>query len=667
MVLVPAPGCEMMCPPIFRQRQQKQNIMSGNRLGKLVLTTVLLASFTAMTPLAAYAERGEGNSWWSRKKTQDDGGSSSSNSSTIMVPQTTSNVAGNKSGKAVTKTEVFADKSVSPMVSVSSGGAMANAISRYEAIAAQGGWGTLSSKGLSKGDDGEAVVALKRRLIAEGYLGADALSGETAQWFTAGVEKAVAQFQANNGLAVTGKTDKATVNALNVPVSRRLATMRANLPRLQEYGKGLADRYIIVNVPALQLEAVNSGTVFSRHNVIAGSQKRPTPVTMSQVTDINFNPYWNVPVSIVERDLLPRIRSKGTSVFRDMNMRIYDGYNGPEVDPRTVDWDYVPANRYFFRQDPGEDNSMASVKINFLSPFGIYLHDTPTKSLFTTAARYLSSGCVRVDQVSVLINWILNGQDGWNPGRIEQMKQSKERLDVKVANAPQVRTVYLTSWVNGAGQVNFRPDVYDLDDTGFTVGQPLAPGEYSDDGKRYVLKAKVYEVEDVPEQPESFSFFNTRRKPKAEKASMNSDDDSRSKPFGFFNMRRKTTDSGRTTNSIFSTNKAKAKKSLADIDDDDDVLFNFNKPGAAKVKKPVAKKTDAKSKALQATAAGKKKPAANAKTTAGAKKKKVEQAAATATKKPAPAGAATTQPVLKKKKVEEASATAGPQFGQQKP
>jgi hypothetical protein len=665
MVLVPAPGYEMMCSPIFRQRQQKQSIMSGNRLGKLVLTTVLLASFTAMTPLTAYAERGEGNSW--RKKTQDDGGSSSpSNSSTIMVPQTTSNVIGNRSGKAVTKTEIFADQSVSPMVSVSSGGAMANAISRYEAVAAQGGWGKISSKGLSKGDDGEAVVALKRRLIAEGYLGADALSGETAQWFTAGVEKAVAQFQANNGLAVTGKTDKATVNALNVSVSQRLATMRANLPRLQEYGKGLADRYIIVNVPSLQLEAVNSGAVFSRHNVIAGSQKRPTPVTISQVSDINFNPYWNVPVSIVERDLLPRIRSKGTSVFRDMKMRIYDGYNGPEVDPRTVDWDYVAANRYFFRQDPGEDNSMASVKINFLSPFGIYLHDTPTKSLFTTAARYLSSGCVRVDQVSVLINWILNGQDGWSPGRIEQFKQTRERLDVKVANAPQVRTVYLTSWVNGAGQVNFRPDVYDLDDTGFVVGQPLAPGEYSDDGKRYVLKAKVYEVEDVPEQPESFGFFNSRRKSKTEKASFNSDDDSRNKPFGFFNLRRKTDDRRTTNNSIFSTNKAKAKKSLADINDDDDVLFNFNKSGASKVKKPVAKKTDAKTKA---TAAGKKKPAAaNAKNAAAAKKKKkVEQATATTTKKPAPAGAATTQPVLKKKKVEEASATAGPEFGQQKP
>jgi hypothetical protein len=290
-----------------------------------------------------------------------------------------------------------------------------------------------------------------------------------------------------------------------------------------------------------------------------------------------------------------------------------------------------------------------------VSPFGIYLHDTPTKSLFTTAARYLSSGCVRVEQVQVLINWILNGQDGWNPGRIDQVKASEERMDVKVANPPQVRTVYLTSWVNGAGQVNFRSDVYDMDGTGFVVGQPLAPGDLSDDGQRYVLKAQVYKVEEVPDQPEYFGFFGSRRnKDKAQKASFNNDE-----PFSFFsNQRRKPTT--RTSNSsFFSQNKAKAKKVLADVDDDDGVLFNFNRPGSAKLKKKAtAKKVDdKKKKTAQAIAAGKKKPVQ-----AGAKKKKVEQASAPATKKPQPDPAV----VKKKKKVEEAAATAGPEFGQQK-
>jgi len=296
------------------------------------------------------------------------------------------------------------------------------------------------------------------------------------------------------------------------------------------------------------------------------------------------------------------------------------------------------------------------VKINFLSPFGIYLHDTPTKSLFTTGARYLSSGCVRVEQVSTLINWILNGQDGWNPGRIEQVKANEERLDVKVTNPPQVRTVYLTSWVNGAGQVNFRPDVYDLDGTGFIVGQPLAPGELSDDGQRYVLKAKVYQVEDVPDQPEAFSFFGSHRaKPKTEKASY-SNSYNNNDPFSFFNSRRKLTTRGSSNPGFFGTTQARAKKILKDVPDDDGVYFNFNKSTWLK-KKTAVKKTDDKKKAAQAAAAGKKKPVQ----AANAKKKKIEQAAAAA-KKPQPNAAV----IKKKKKLEEASATAGPVFGQQK-
>jgi hypothetical protein len=622
--------------------------MSGTRFGKLVLTAVILASFAVGVPLSAYAERND--DWWQRQKAKHEGATSS------LPATTTSNVFGNKSGKAVTKTEVVADRNVAPMVSANSVSAMTNAISRYEDIAAQGGWGAVSGKSLTKGDNGDAVVALKRRLIAEGYLPADTLTGDTAVWYTARVENAVAQFQANHGLAVSGSIDKPTVNALNVSVSKRLATMRANLPRLAEYSKDLADRYIIVNVPALQLEAVNHNTVFSRHNVIAGSPQRPTPVTMSQVSDINFNPYWNVPVSIVERDLLPRIRRNGTSVFRDMHMRVFDRWNGPEVDPRTVDWDYVAADRYFFRQDPGEANSMASVKINFLSPFGIYLHDTPTKSLFTTGERYLSSGCVRVEEVSVLINWILNGQDGWSPARIDQIKASEERLDVKVQNAPQVRTVYLTSWADGAGQVDFRPDVYDLDDTGFIIGQPLAPGELSDDGQRYVLKAQVYKVEETPDEPAFFSLFGSRRKAKS------GNDD----PFSFFGSRDTRE---RSSPSFFGSSSSTPKKSVSNEDDGLGSIFNFNRPATGKVKK---KKLDDTTKKKEAATAGKKKPVV-----ASSGKKKTEQTAA-AQKKPQPAG--TSEPVKKKKKVEEASATAaapaataapatpaGPVFGQPAP
>jgi hypothetical protein len=406
----------------------------------------------------------------------------------LSQPVQTNFNGGTTGGKATTETEVVIDKGVLPILSASAPAALESAISRYESIAARGGWGKVNASRLSKGDQGEEVTQLKRRLVLEGYLPQSTLEGEKGITFTTALEQALKQYQINHGLAPTGKLDKATAASLNVPVTARLATLRANLPRIAEYSKDLGPRYIVVNIPALQLEAVQGGRVFSRHNVIVGKPERPSPIVMTSLSDINFNPYWNVPVSIVERDLIPQMLKGGTQVIKKQNIRIFDGYQGPEVDPDDVDWASTPPERYFFRQDPGQDNAMATVKINFPSPFGVYMHDTPTRSLFGTAGRYLSSGCVRIDKVPILVNWILNGQDGWGPARIEEMARSQERLDVKIQNPPQLRWVYLTAWATSTGQVNFRDDIYELDRSGFVVGQPMPVGEYSDDGQRYVLK-----------------------------------------------------------------------------------------------------------------------------------------------------------------------------------
>jgi hypothetical protein len=119
------------------------------------------------------------------------------------------------------------------------------------------------------------------------------------------------------------------------------------------------------------------------------------------------------------------------------------------------------------------------------------MHDTPTKQLFDAGDRYFSSGCVRVDQIHVLVNWILRGQDGWDMERIKEVADSAERLDVKVLDGPQVRWVYLTAWVTEDGSVNFRPDIYELDGTGFVVGQPLPVGQ-GNGSERWITKPLPY-------------------------------------------------------------------------------------------------------------------------------------------------------------------------------
>lgn len=390
--------------------------------------------------------------------------------------------------KATTQSGIVNDDSIAPFIAPDSAAAMQAMADKYAGIAANGGWPRLPKGNLKKGAKGKHSGILNRRLHIEGYLRAEATQGEFAEVFTSATEEALMRFQRNHGLAVTGKVDGPTLLALNVPAERRLATIRANLPRLAEYSKDLGERYIVVNIPAQQIETVSGGKVYSLHNAIVGRASRPTPVVMTPLTIIRFNPYWNAPASIVEKDILPRMISKGPSkIMREMNMKVFDGVGGPEIDPDDVNWRRVRVDDYHFRQEPGGSNAMATAKIEFSSPFGIYLHDTPEPHLFDTGSRFYSSGCVRVDKVAVLIDWILQGQDGIDTARIAQLAETKERLDTPVANAPQLRVAYLTAWPAKDGVAAFRPDVYELDGSGFVLGQPLPVGEKLD-GQRYVLK-----------------------------------------------------------------------------------------------------------------------------------------------------------------------------------
>lgn len=405
--------------------------------------------------------------------------------------QSNANTAAHSAGsgiKATTETAVLNDGSAAPFITPDSPAAIQAVADTYAGIVSAGGWPRVPKGNLKKGSSGKNAGILNQRLYIEGYLRVEGTQGEFAQLFTSATEEALKQFQRNHGLAVTGTIDGPTLVALNVPAESRLATIRANIPRLAEYSKDLGERYIVVNVPAQQIETVGDGRVYSLHNAIVGRPSRPTPVAMTPLTIIRFNPYWNAPASIVEKDILPRMLSKGPSkIMSDMNMKVFDGVGGPEINPDSVNWRRVRVDDYHFRQEPGGTNAMATAKIEFTSPFGIYLHDTPEPHLFKTGNRFYSSGCVRVDGVAIMIDWILQGQDGIDAARISGLAESKERLDTEIAAPPQLRVAYLTAWPALNGVAAFRPDVYELDDTGFIVGQPLPVGEELD-GQRFVLK-----------------------------------------------------------------------------------------------------------------------------------------------------------------------------------
>ena len=419
-------------------------------------------------------------------------------------------------GPAVTNTEVVSSQNQLPMLQPQSDVALSTAQAKYAAIAANGGFPAVPRGTYKIGSKGPAVAILNKRLNLEGYLRIEATQGEFTALYSNATEEAVQHFQRNMGLAVTGKVDAATLNELNIPVGDRIRTINANIPRLAIYEKDLGDRYLVVNIPAQQLETVSNGHVFSRHNVIVGRTERPSPVVMTPIATVKFNPYWNAPISIVERDILPKMAG-GTQVLTQMNMKVFEiGSNGKEVDPNTVQ--FTPANldKYLFRQEPGPHSAMATAKVEFQSTFGIYLHDTPEPELFRSSNRFFSSGCIRVEKMPLLAEWILNGQNGFNAPKIASMAQTLERLDVPVAAGPQLRVAYLTAWPTAGGTVAFRRDVYQMDQSGFTVGQPMPVGELSPDGLRYVLKPLPRLVAEVNDTGSNsiFTLFGGKSPPK---------------------------------------------------------------------------------------------------------------------------------------------------------
>jgi murein L,D-transpeptidase YcbB/YkuD len=375
-------------------------------------------------------------------------------------------------GDLATRTEVVAGLDQVPMISPTSVEAMWAAIAMYEEFAAGGGWGELPAQTLKKGSKGDAVIALRQRLVAENYLPFDTLSSETANIYDDELTEAVRAFQINHGVLPSGTVAKMTLAQLNVSAATRLAMLRENLPRVEAYAQGLTGRSILVNIPAAQLETVEFGRVFSRHNIVVGKLERPTPTLASAVSDINFNPYWKIPASIVERDIVPKYL-EDPSYLEVNHIRVFDGVDGPEIDPLFIDWATTPPDRYFFRQEPGEHNSLGTVKINFKNEHMVYMHDTPHRELFGRNVRFESSGCVRIDQVQTVVNWILERTGtAMDESAYQMIAASAQPFDQTIESGPDVRFMYLTAWATEDGRVNFRPDVYGLDGTGFIWGQP---------------------------------------------------------------------------------------------------------------------------------------------------------------------------------------------------
>lgn len=340
------------------------------------------------------------------------------------------------------------------------------AIKRYKKIVAAGGFTAIPNVEMQAGLTDPAVGLLRRRLQESGDLEKGA--GNYSDFFDGNLEAAVKRFQASNGLAPTGVIDKRTVAALNVPARVRLKQLQKNLTRL----KGLAratrkGRYVLVNIPAAQVEVVENDKIVSRHAGVVGKVDRPTPMLRSTITQLNFNPVWRLPPTVIKEDLIPtgkRMQEQGKNVLVKYGIDAYSG--GKKLDPEKIDWSTKQPYRLSYRQAPGKGNPLGFLKINFANSSSVYMHDSPKESVFGRNFRAASSGCVRVQNIEQLAYWLLKGQTTWQDYHIERIKEQGITRNVRLKRPVKLYFAYFTAWATPDGVVQFRRDIYQKDGVG---------------------------------------------------------------------------------------------------------------------------------------------------------------------------------------------------------
>jgi murein L,D-transpeptidase YcbB/YkuD len=353
-------------------------------------------------------------------------------------------------------------RSTTPVLSPQTLQATEQVIEEYQRLVAAGGWPTMPQASLKLGQKGPLVVALRKRLIASGDLDA---AGGTSPVFDSYVEGGVKRFQERHGLMATGVVNAATVSAMNVPADVRLRQLQTNIVRLRSYSGNLGQRFVVANIPAALVETVENGQVMTRHQAGVGKIDRQSPVMTTRATDINFNPFWTVPASIIKKDLIPKMQAD-PNYLTENKIRVFNSA-GQEVSPTAINWRSDEATHYMFRQDPGGDfNSLGVVRINIANPYGVYMHDTPAKGIFGDDFRFVSSGCMRVQNVRDYVTWLLKDTPGWTREQVDSAIEGGQRVDARITSPVAVYWVYITAWATPEGIVQFRDDIYNKDGLG---------------------------------------------------------------------------------------------------------------------------------------------------------------------------------------------------------
>jgi murein L,D-transpeptidase YcbB/YkuD len=313
----------------------------------------------------------------------------------------------------------------------------------YYDISQQGGWPLIPAtvKKLKPGASSPEVVLLKKRLSLTGDMAAD-----TTPLFTPALSAGISKFQTRFGYTPTGTLTDQQLKDMNVPVVDRIKQLLVNMGRMQWMIHEPKGKMIVVNIPEFILHVKDGAQKVFDMNVVVGKEGHNTMMFTGNLNQVVFSPYWNVPPSIVRKEILPAM---------ERNPNYLAGNNMEEV---GTDGD-LPV----IRQLPGEGNSLGKVKFLFPNSFNIYFHDTPAKSLFDKDKRAYSHGCIRLSDPTKMANYLLQDDPDWSPENIDAAMNSGTEKYVKLKNPVPVLITYYTAWVDENGLLHFADDIYDHD------------------------------------------------------------------------------------------------------------------------------------------------------------------------------------------------------------
>ncbi|MFD2244951.1 L,D-transpeptidase family protein [Pontibacter ruber] len=354
------------------------------------------------------------------------------------------------------------------------------ALKKYREQQEKGGWAKVTLgklKSLKPGDTATAVLTLRKRLNPSQPI--DTLNPAMRKYDGALVQQ-VKKFQELNGLKADGVVGGTTLKTLNVPIEDRIEQIMINMERWRwipkrMVPKSLDQKYIWVNIPEYKMyiyedpddspDAERQYKKVMEMNVVVGKVLNSTPIFSDKLEYVVMAPYWNVPNSIVEKEIKPNmLRNPDWLETQDMEIVTKEKEPKP-ISPYTIDWSSVTEKNfpYMVRQRPGPKNSLGSLKFLFPNEYSIYLHDTPATSLFSLNERGFSHGCVRLEKPMDLAKYLLRDMPEWNESAIRETIEAGEETWVTLPKKIQVYLVYFTSWVDSEGNVHFRNDIYGHD------------------------------------------------------------------------------------------------------------------------------------------------------------------------------------------------------------